>query len=286
MFCKKCGREISQGTLFCPDCGSRIDLDTVLSNNDVANPENRAKSAQEATAPVSESTPVSENAPVEEAAPAPESEPVNEAATEAAPAKESAPIDPTHTPGYSPTRGYINSQANNSAPSPTRGFTPNQSSTSAVPPKPDMPMGWFKFLIYFSLFAGGILNIISAFPMLTGTTYGSSEDAQLVYTVFEGIQTIDVIYGLLCIALGIFQIYTRFRLAGFHENGPKLLIGSYIGVVAINLFYYIGLHAVIPAEFMSEIDTGSIITSIITSAILAFINYSYFKKRDHLFINP
>ncbi len=159
------------------------------------------------------------------------------------------------------------------------------SSTIIPPQNKELPMGWYKFLINFSLFVGAILNILGALPMLTGTTYGSAEDAALVYAVFPGIQSVDVVYGLLCIALGAFQIYTRFRLSGFHENGPKFLLASYIGVIAVNLFYYIGLNSVIPAEYMADIDTTSIISGIISSAIFAVINYIYFKKREHLFTN-
>lgn len=83
MICKNCGNEIPEGSLFCPECGTKVE----------AAPVAEAAPAAEET-PVVEETPVAEAAPAEaapaEAAPAAETIPAV-APAEAAPAAEPVP---------------------------------------------------------------------------------------------------------------------------------------------------------------------------------------------------
>lgn len=146
-----------------------------------------------------------------------------------------------------------------------------------------LPMKWFKFLIYFALFAGAVLNVISAIPMLTGSIYEGSAD--LVYAMFEGLQAVDMLSGLLMLATAAIGVYTRFRLAKYCQNGPKMVTVLYIMAVAVNLFYLIGVSAVLPEAVLESVDMTSSITSIVTSVIMIFVNRTYFQKRAHLFVN-
>ena len=155
-----------------------------------------------------------------------------------------------------------------------------------TPLKPQQGMGWFKFLIYFGLWAGAILNIIGALPMLTGSQYGEPEVVELVYSTFEGLRGLDMFCGLFAIALGAFGIYTRFQLAGYKEKAPMFLSIVYAGAVVFNLVYIFGCTSVLPEYVLSEIDFTSFYSNTITSAVMIFVNQSYFKKRAHLFTNP
>ncbi len=146
---------------------------------------------------------------------------------------------------------------------------------------PVLKMGWFKFLIYFSLFAGAILNIYTAISLLTGTAYGDSKD--LVYAVFEDLKTLDMIIGLASLALAALGIYTRFRLSGYRSNGPKLLQWTLMLSVLINVGYLVGLNVVVP-EIAEELELSSFVSSITTSIVMIFVNNAYFKKRSHLFV--
>ena len=65
-------------------------------------------------------------------------------------------------------------------------------------------MGWYKFLIYFSLFASAALNIISGISSITGLHYG--EFNQLIYAYYGGLKTVDIIMGFFSIALGVVSI--------------------------------------------------------------------------------
>ena len=131
-----------------------------------------------------------------------------------------------------------------------------------------LPMKWFKFLIYFGLFAGAVLNAISGIQMLTGAQYDGYED--LVYAVFDGLKTVDVLAGLALLALAALGIYTRMRLAGYYKNGPQMLTYVYAGGVAINLLYVLGVHMVL-GELAEDID----MTSMITSLILLVVDILY-----------
>ncbi len=154
------------------------------------------------------------------------------------------------------------------------------------PAAPAMPMNWFKFLIYFSLFAGAALNIINGILGLTGGQY--SGDADLVYAVFGGLQIVDIIYGLFCVALGAFMIYVRFQLAGYRANGPKYVLVVYAAAASISFIYAIAVSVII-SESYSGFDTSSIISSaivnIITSVIMIVANKVYFDKRKFMFVN-
>jgi hypothetical protein len=163
------------------------------------------------------------------------------------------------------------------------GFDPNNGYQQpyAYDITPPLSMGWFKFLINFAIFAGAVLNVISGISLLTGSVYG--EDAALVYEVFDNLKMIDVIFVVLLIALAAFGVFTRFRLSGYYKNGPLMLIALYAFVIVADLGYMIALYAVLPEMVTNELDLSSTISSAVTSVAMIVINFSYFKKRSHLF---
>ena len=142
-------------------------------------------------------------------------------------------------------------------------------------------MKWFKFLIYFGLFVGAIANAAFGVLYLTGFIYdiSSGEEGvhELVYAFFSNLKTVDVVFGVLFIALAVFGIYTRFRLAGYKKNGPACLIATYAASAIIS-FAYMLIVCIILGDF-SDSDFGSIVTSI----AMIVLNYIYFKKRKSLF---
>lgn len=152
----------------------------------------------------------------------------------------------------------------------------------AAPAKPAMSMGWFKFLIYFSLFASAVLNAINGFMLLTGATYDGG--AELVYRMFDGLQGVDSLVGILSLALAALAIFTRFQLAGYKKSGPMLLLAVYAGNAVVNLVYVIGVSAILPELVRNAIDFTSFYSGIVTSIAMIAINAAYFKKRAHLFV--
>lgn len=155
----------------------------------------------------------------------------------------------------------------------------------AAPVQPEQPMKWFKFLIYFSLFLSALLNLISGIQMLTGAQYG--DEAELVYAFFGSLKTIDVIMGIVLLAIVAFTIYVRFRLSGFKKDGPKLLTVLYIAVLAWGILYIILVMSQLSdlGVGVGDILTPSVITNMLTSVVMVIVNKIYFDKRKHLFVN-
>ena len=91
------------------------------------------------------------------------------------------------------------------------------------------PMAWFKFIIYFQLFANAACNLIIAFMWITGLHYG--ESAGLYYEVCPPLKAVDVIYGLICIACAVVAILVRQKLAHYKKSAPAW----YIGFIAVSL---------------------------------------------------
>ncbi len=164
----------------------------------------------------------------------------------------------------------------------------NDNQTDAAPQPSgsyDMPMKWHKFLINFSLWAGAVMNVGSAIMTLTGAHYGvSSDEVAMIYRFYDGLKIVDVLMGLACLAVAALLIVTRFSLAGFKANGPKLLMISYAAGAAVSLLYLLIAAAVTKLPFTDLVDSSSI-SSIITSVAMIFVNKAYYDKRASLFVN-
>ena len=149
---------------------------------------------------------------------------------------------------------------------------------------PEFPMKWHKFLIYFALWAGALLNVANGMMMLNGMVYGSEKDAKLVYALFEDMKSLDMICGVFLIILAVFGIFTRFQLAGFKKNGPMCVTLLYVGVIVFDLAYIIGACSILPEKVVEAMDFTSTGSSIAFSAAMMVYNISYFKQRAHLFV--
>jgi len=147
---------------------------------------------------------------------------------------------------------------------------------------PQQTMGWFKFLIYFSVFAGAVLNLVTGIQLLTGSVYGDS--AALVYAVFDGLKGLDTVVGIASLAVAALGVYTRFQLSGYKKNGPKLLTALYAAALAVSLIYVIGINATLPELVVKNVDMTSMYVSMVTSVVMMVVNHIYFKKRADMFV--
>ena len=148
-------------------------------------------------------------------------------------------------------------------------------------PAVELSMSWFKFLINFALFAAAVLNLYSAVLYLTGFVYeqaGSS--AWRVYAYFDGLQVVDIIYGVLLVAVAVFCVITRFKLAKFKAVAPKLLTILYLANIALVVVYTVAASIIFETFGASDLVVG-----VTGPLILLFVNRAYFKKRAHLFVN-
>lgn len=144
------------------------------------------------------------------------------------------------------------------------------------------PMGWYKFLIYFALFAGAVLNVLSAFTYFTGTVYTVNDiDPLAVYALYPSAKIVDIIYGIALLAMAAFMIVTRFQLSGMKKNGPKMVVSLYIINIALAIIYTVALMFVTNIFEFDATTAGQCVVPI----VMAIVNKVYFDRRKDLFVN-
>lgn len=143
-------------------------------------------------------------------------------------------------------------------------------------------MKWHKFLIYFSLWASAVINLLNAFQYFTGSIYGANGEASMVYSYYDGIKAVDMLMAVCLIAVAVYSIVTRFALAGYKAKGPKLLFGLYIVNAVVAIAYIFIASSVTGIAIIDLIDSNTI-SSLISSIAMAFINKTYYDKRAAAF---
>ena len=150
---------------------------------------------------------------------------------------------------------------------------------------PPLGMKWFKFIIYFQLFAAALFGFGGGCYVATGSQYDDKKE--LVYAAFDGLEALDITVGILSIALAVFALVTRFALARFKKVGPPM----YLGMLAANIIVYIVYIAICESIVLSvtnekELElSDSAISSLLTCIVMFFVNLVYFNKRKHMFVN-
>ncbi len=175
----------------------------------------------------------------------------------------------------------------NSAPVYEQQPVQNQYTVPTLNPVAQHPMKWFKFLIYFALFFGAFINFVFGFNYITGGIYFSQTNgqvtAEMVYGTYgAGLKVLDVIQGILMIAIAAFGVYTRFRLSKYRTNAPLCVYVLYGAGAALTLLYNIALLVV---TGLNQLTSVSSITSLVVTVGFILLNYAYFTKRKDLFVN-
>ncbi len=155
------------------------------------------------------------------------------------------------------------------------------SSPANTPSPENYKLKWHKFLIYFGLWAGAILNASNAVLCINGTQY--QERSEQVYSLFPGLRTVDLVWGIVLLAICAYMIYVRFQLARFRINAPRKLSTLYIVSLACTAVYLLAFSAVTHQSLGSFM--GDIAASAFSSILMLFINQNYYNKRLELFIN-
>ena len=233
MFCKYCGRQIADGSLFCPGCGNQLN------------------SAQE--------TPPQAGASSYQQTP---------------PTQQTPPSQPGSYPNYTPT-----------TPPPVGGYRPNggYQSPSSVSAFNGYPMKWYKFLIYFSLFASCVGGVISGILLIAGKAYG--EESELIYLFFGELRIVDLLSGIVMIALGVMAIFVRQKLVQFRKDAPSYLL-IFLSISTAHSAARLILTAALAGDiFFSSSLAGSYVLGLVLSVLMIALNNVYFKKRAALFVN-
>lgn len=144
-------------------------------------------------------------------------------------------------------------------------------------------MKWFKFVIWFQLFANCVLNIYLGYKYSMGKQYNLTDYyVQKLYNMFDGLQTIDITVGIVMMALGVYAIITRFFLAGFKKQGPFMYYLCLFLNLLVAVIYCILVKATVVGM---ELNLSGMISNAAMLITLLICNIVYFEKRRHLFIN-
>ena len=147
-------------------------------------------------------------------------------------------------------------------------------------PSPDLPLKWFTFNIMFLLWAEAIFGAIGGITTVMGQQYGGLTD---LYYAFAGpVRAVDIVYGLVQIALAAATVYVRMELARYRRFAPvhylALVVLAFVcsTVYSLVLTYGIGLGL---GGFM-------LIPTLISAAVnflFLYLNKKYFDRRAYLF---
>ena len=158
--------------------------------------------------------------------------------------------------------------------------TPDPAAATGVIETPQRGMKWFKFIIYFQLWASMLVNLVTAGKYFTGAYYEGN--AEMVYRFFPALQPLDIVIGVICLALAVYAVVVQRALAKFRARGPMMYYLTYIVNTAVTVFYLIiGSIIIGQSAFSAEV-----IGSLAGSLVMLFVNIPYFNNRKHLFVNP
>lgn len=162
---------------------------------------------------------------------------------------------------------------------PNNNYQSNPSPVYYAADSGELPMRWYKFVIWVQLFLSALLNVVSGIMTMTGAHYQGQ--ATVVYMVYGSLKGLDIVMGIIAFALAGGAIWVRQMLSKFKKMGPT----AYVILMAlngiINLLYVIMVSAI---TRMNNFNV-TVISSIITSIILCICNYIYFNKRKSMFVN-
>lgn len=125
-----------------------------------------------------------------------------------------------------------------------------------------------------------LVNLVAAGKYFTGAYYEGN--AEMVYRVFPALQPLDIVMGVVCLALAVYAVVVQRALAKFRAKGPMMYyLRCIVDTAATVLYLLIGSIIIGQSVFTAEV-AGSIIGSI----VMLFVNIPYFNNRKHLFVNP
>ena len=146
------------------------------------------------------------------------------------------------------------------------------------PLKDPRGMKWFKFIIYFQLFANALLSLSNGVRLVTGLHYLG--EAERVYAVFPALKTVDTLSGACSFLFAAMAIFTRMRLARFRRRAPWLYCGLLVANILDAMVYDFCVMAVTQINIW---DAQTIVRPFVCLCML-IANVVYFKRRADLFV--
>ena len=104
-----------------------------------------------------------------------------------------------------------------------------------------LPMKWHKFLIYFALWAGAILNGLSGLQTLFGCFGG---ELAPIYDAYPVLLALDLFSGLCLVGIAVFQFITRNALARLSRKAPQMVVWLYASTVILSVLQVLAVWLV------------------------------------------
>ena len=165
-------------------------------------------------------------------------------------------------------------------------FTKDEKKSTAVP---DMPMKWYQFVTYLALPYSMLRCVYMAYRYISGNIYGGSNVASNLYQMAPSLRLINYYGAAVNIVTVIAAVFVLVWMAKRKVNAWKY----YIGLLAVNaaaivlytIMYYIVIRSNTNFTVSLTQYAVNITVNIGVTGIMGVVNYIYFKKRDHLFVN-
>ncbi len=139
---------------------------------------------------------------------------------------------------------------------------------------------YYKFLIYFFLWASAILTFAAGILQLSGLVWElSGVAAAEIYAVMPAYRVVDISYGGMQILVAIMTIVARFKLARFKKSAPVFYIILLVISMIMPIIYAIASAIILEVGFLEIFDFAGCIGNIIG----IIVNSIYFGKRKSLF---
>lgn len=145
-------------------------------------------------------------------------------------------------------------------------------------------MAWFRFIIYFQLFASAALELLAAFGYAFGSQFGSLRGE--ILEAYPAWRLYGYLFAALSVGQGALALYTRSLLAGFRRNGPRLYYVTLACSAAWEVLYVVALYATGVADgTVLSVDVSNAVVAVLTTAVMLAANLRYFGIRKELFQN-
>ncbi|MBQ8350638.1 MAG: zinc ribbon domain-containing protein [Clostridia bacterium] len=148
-------------------------------------------------------------------------------------------------------------------------------------------MKWYKFLVWFSLFAAAISALYNFGYYLSiywvGLLHGDLDE------LFPQVEEIDMpfflttfasfmLFAIMYLAFAALALFTRSKLVKYKKDAPRYIVGLYVASALLSFGQLV-------LDSIMGISVGSSIIGMITAFVMAVLNYNYFENRSDLFIN-
>lgn len=161
---------------------------------------------------------------------------------------------------------------------------------NSAPAQAELPMKWFKFVIYVQLFLSALVSVVNVVSYLSGSfaanltglsgSMPTSVAARIVYDEFPGLWPLVVVLAVLSAGMAVWSIVVRQWLAHYQWRGVQGLYILYVLVIAANVITMLGLSIIF---YNFVLGLASTAPMLIGQVVMLVLNRIYFNKRQHLF---